>query len=250
MPSFSKTICGSVVFFFSKRTVEKRRKRFSDELCVCVLWTFVRVEKRCANDDDADELSVSHVRKERERERKRKGAEKPPQTLFITKRKKSRRRSSLSLSLHSSLTNTRTKKSEGELKNKNKKTRTDQSPVGHLHERRHVVIIPLSVKLYTICSFRARASRFVRLTVKKFFFLFSLFSREGVRPAVPAPSTLFDGVKTKNLRASRIKKKEVCARKNITTHPRARRFCVTFVATTTTTTNTQKKRDGFVIDER
>jgi hypothetical protein len=148
------------------------------------------------------------------------------------------------------LTNTRTKKSEGELKNKNKKTRTDQSPVGHLHERRHVVIIPLSVKLYTICSFRARASRFVRLTVKKFFFLFSLFSREGVRPAVPAPSTLFDGVKTKNLRASRIKKKEVCARKNITTHPRARRFCVTFVATTTTTTNTQKKRDGFVIDER
>jgi len=94
--------------------------------------------------------------------------------------------------------------------------------------------------------------------VKKFFFLFSLFSRGGgaTQTGRPAPSIHPGCVKTNNSRASRIKKKKrSCARKNITTHTptRARRFCVIFVATTTTTTNnthTQKKRDGIVIDER
>jgi len=73
VPSFNKTICGSVVFFFQNAEWRREEKRFSDELCVCVgvLWTFVRVEKRCAKNDDADELSISHVRKERERERER-----------------------------------------------------------------------------------------------------------------------------------------------------------------------------------
>ena len=166
------------------------------------MWTFVRVEKRCAKNDDADELSISHVRKERER----KGAEKPPQTLFITKRKKKSPSSSLSLSLHS-LTNTRTKKSEGNrVEEQKQKTRTDQSPVGHLHERRHVVIIPLSVKLlHTICSFRARASRFgSSLTVKKFLFLFSFFRGR----VLVLKNEKFGS-----------KKKVERARKNINTHP-------------------------------
>ena len=206
-----------------------------------MLWTFVRVEKRCAKNDDADELSISHVRKERER----KGAEKPPQTLFITKRKKKVAVVvSLSLSPHS-LTNMRTKKSEGNrVEEQKQKTRTDQSPVGHLHERRHVVIIPLSVKLlYTICSFRARASRFGSSEceeVSLFSFLFSLFSfsRKGA-------------VTCQAVEKQRTHKKEVRAREKISTRtPPARRFCVIFVATTTTDKHTQKKRDGIVIDER
>lgn len=185
-----------------------------------MLWTFVRVEKRCANDDDADELSISHVRKEREREKEKGSGETTPNSLHNKKKKKS---PSSSLSLSPFVDQHAHKKKRRRVEEQKQKTRTDQSPVGHLHERRHVVIIPLSVKLYAICSFRARASRFLRLTVKKFFFLFSLFSRGGGATGRPAPSIHPGCVKTNNSRASRIKKKKrSCARKNIPTHTRAR----------------------------
>lgn len=37
VPSFNKTICGSVVFFFQNAEWRREEKRFSDELCVCVV---------------------------------------------------------------------------------------------------------------------------------------------------------------------------------------------------------------------
>jgi len=248
VPSFNKTICGSVVFFFQNAEWRKEEKD-SQMSCVCVLWTFVRVEKRCANDDDADELSISHVRKEREREKEKGSGETTPNSLH-NKKKKSRRRR---LSLSSFVDQHAHKKKRRRVEEQKQKTRTDQSPVGHLHERRHVVIIPLSVKLYAICSFRARASRFVRLTVKKFFFLFSLFSRGGGATGRPAPSIHPGCVKTNNSRASRIKKKKRSfAREKISQHTptRASFLCDFCRDHHHHHQHTQKKRDGIVIDER
>jgi hypothetical protein len=98
VPSFNKTICGSVVFFFQNAEWRKEEKD-SQMSCVCVLWTFVRVEKRCANDDDADELSISHVRKEREREKEKGSGETTPNSLHNKKKKKVAVVVSLSLSL-------------------------------------------------------------------------------------------------------------------------------------------------------
>ena len=124
VPSFNKTICGSVVFFFQNAEWRKEEKD-SQMSCVCVLWTFVRVEKRCAIDEDADELSISHVRKEREREKEKGSGETTPNSLHNKKKKKV----AVVVSLHS-LTNTRTKKSEGELKNNNKKHARINRPSG------------------------------------------------------------------------------------------------------------------------
>jgi hypothetical protein len=102
VPSFNKTICGSVVFFFQNAEWRKEEKRFSDEIvCVCVCCGHSCASKNDARSTTTLMNSRFHTSGKREREREREkgsGGETTSNSLNKQKEKKSRRRR-LSLSL-------------------------------------------------------------------------------------------------------------------------------------------------------